>query len=153
MRDDPRVAITIACATAFALLANALWAFWPGADDRAWEEAWSALDDLDRAWLGAASRSSVNRATLEERGELDLAKGFGRRVARRRGRIAMVLLLPLIGIAVLIATGLMGASVAFIFLSTPSFVLGIFGIRRDRQIKARYREVQANYLATGGAAS
>jgi hypothetical protein len=151
MRDDSRVDLFLVCGLAFILVTFSVMAFWRGADDREWEASWAALDDLDRAWLAAASRSSANRATLVERGELDLAKGFGRREMRSRANIALAIL-PLYAVAaILILTGLLSDRFADTVLITYLFVPNLVTYLRDRKIKSRYRETQDSYLAAHSA--
>ncbi|HEY2478806.1 MAG TPA: hypothetical protein VGI17_08735 [Solirubrobacterales bacterium] len=135
------------CLLALLLLVNAIWAFWRGADDQKWETRWEGLDDLDRAWLAAASRSSANRDTLVERGEFELAKGFGRREQRRRAYIMLAMLPLLLVPAVLILTGLVSDSLATAFLWSFLFLQNIVATLRSRKIKNRYQEVRDRYLA------
>jgi hypothetical protein len=118
MREDSRVVIFLIYGFAFAIAWNGVLAVWRGADDSNWKVRWERLDDLDQAWLAAASRSRSNRDTLEERGELDLAMGLGRREARQRARIALATLPPFLVGAALLATGPLGDSLALpVFLS------------------------------------
>lgn len=146
MRDDSRVKIFLLCGLGVAVGVYGLYAFWRGADDREWELRWADLDDLDRAWLAAASRSSANRATLEERGELELAKGFGRRELRHRARIVLAFTPLLAGAAVLVITGAVGDRWAPLAWWVFVFIPGAVFYGRDRQIKSRYRETQDRYL-------
>jgi hypothetical protein len=141
------VEIFLLGALGFAFVVHAVFALWPGADDRDWELRWANLDDLDRAWLAAASRSSANRATLEEREELDLAKGFGRREARRRAYIVMAILPPFIVVAVLMLTGPLSDRFAPLVLGSFALLQSLVTYFRDRQIKDRYRDAQNRYLA------
>jgi Flp pilus assembly protein TadB len=134
-------------ALGFVIVIYAVFALWKGADDRDWELRWASLDDLDRAWLAAASRSSANRATLEARGELDLAKGFGRREARRRAYILMATLAPFIVVAVLMLTGPLSDRFAPLVLGSFALLQSLVTYFRDRRIKDRYRETQNRYLA------
>jgi hypothetical protein len=129
------------------LVIYGVFALWKGADDRDWEMRWASLDDLDRAWLAAASRSSAHRAALEERGELELAKGFGRREARRRAYIAMAMLPPFIVVVVLMLTGPLSDRFAGLVFGTFALLQSLIPFFRDRQIKDRYREAQDRYLA------
>ena len=131
----------------FVFVIYAVLALWQGADDRDWELRWASLDGLDRAWLAAAGRSSANRASLEERGELGLAKGFGRREARRRAYIAMAILPPFIIIAVLMVAGPLSDRFAGLAFGAFALIQSLVAYFRDRQIKDRYREAQDRYLA------
>lgn len=150
MREDSRVEIYAVSLLGLVLVVNLVYAFWKGSDERDWEARWASLDDLDRAWLAAASRASANRAALEERGELDLAKGFGRREARRRAYIALAILPPFIIVAVLILIGLVSDRDAYLLFGPFALLQSIVVYRRDRQIKNRYRETRDRYLAARG---
>jgi hypothetical protein len=141
------VDIVVLGASGLVFVIYAVFALWKGADDRDWELRWESLDDLDRAWLAAASRSSANRATLEERGELELSKGFGRREARRRAYILLAILSPFIVVAVLMLTGPLSDRFGPLVLGTFALVQSLVAYFRDRQIKDRYREAQNKYLA------
>jgi hypothetical protein len=147
------VEVFLLCALGFVFVFYAGAALWKGADDRGWELRWAGLDDLDRAWLAAASRSSANRATLEERGELDLSKGFGRREARRRAYIVMAILPPFIIAAVLMLTGPLSDRFAPLVFGTFALLQSLVAYFRERQIKDRYRETQSRYLAAPDADS
>lgn len=150
MREDSDVDAFLIIALALALLTNLLQAFWRGSDDSSWELRYRSLDDLDRAWIAAASRTSSSRPALQERGELDLAKGFGRRERRRRAYVEVATLPIFIAVGIFAVAGILPSSLLGIAL------LGDFGVRgavefwRDRQIKTRYREIQDVYLAMAG---
>jgi hypothetical protein len=145
------VDVLLSCALGFVFVIYGARAFWPGADDPEWERRWTGLDELDRTWLAAASRSTANRATLERRGELDLAKGFGRREARRRAYITLAIMPLFIVGAILVLGGLVGDRWAPLAFATFSFAQGLLAYVRDREIRERYREIQARYLAKPGA--
>ena len=146
MRDDSRVEIFILCVLGAAFLVYGAFAFWRGADDRAWELRWASLDPLDRAWIAAASRSSASRPTLEERGEYELAKGFGRREMRRRAYILLAMVPPFLILTILMLTGLVSDRFAPVVFGSFALLQALVGFFRDRRIKNRYRETQDRYL-------
>jgi hypothetical protein len=151
LREDSRVELFLICGFIFVAAWNGVLAFWQGTDDSEWKARWDQLDDLDRAWLAAASRSRANRAALMERGELDLAKGFGRREARHRAKISLMML-PLFGIgAALILSGLLSDRFATAIFVSFVFLQSIVASLRDRKIKVTYRKVQDEYLAIAAA--
>lgn len=139
--------IYILCVLVLAWIVYAVFIVWKGADDRDWEAHWAALDELDRAWIAAASRSRASRAALSERGELALAKGFSRRETRWRASVLLATLAPFVAIAILILTGVIGDHFAPLLLGTFALLQSLIALYRDRQIKSRYRETQARYLA------
>ncbi len=134
----------------FALVLNLWLAYWPGADTAEWERHWGELDDLDRAWLNVASRSPANRVQLEERGELELALGIGRREWRRRARFLLLILIPFFLALGLMATDFIGDRFAETVFSTYALVSGIVASLRAHRAKRRYRDTQAEYLAAAG---
>jgi hypothetical protein len=147
------MAFVLLGALAFAVVINLFYAFRRGADDRGWEASWERLDELDRAWLEVASRSRVNRHQLEERGELELAKGCSRREMRRRGRLALAVLPPFFIVAILMLTGVFDDHAAAFVFALSGFIPAVVFYLRERKAKARYRETQARYLAGAGAAT
>jgi Flp pilus assembly protein TadB len=150
MREDSDVDLFLVVALALALLTNLVQAFWRGSDDSSWEQRYRSLDDLDRAWIAAASRTSTSRPALEERGEVELAKGFRRREVRRRARVGLWAGPLFVAATVLFVTGLVPLAIFSSVLGAYGIVAGLLDLRRGRQIKARYREVQDRYLSMGG---
>jgi hypothetical protein len=147
MREDSRVAVLVIGGLLLIVLLFAALAFRRGADDAAWEMRWNGLDDLDRAWIAAAGRSRVNRATLAERGELELAKGICRREQRRRAYVGLATLpLPIVA-AILVLTGVVGDSAVGPIFAALGILLSTYALYREWQVKARYREVQDDYLS------
>jgi Flp pilus assembly protein TadB len=151
MREDSEVDVFLIIALALALLTNLVQAFWGGSDDSSWELRYRSLDDLDQAWIAAASRTSTARPALEERDEVELAKGFRRREVRRRARAGLWAAPLLIAVTVLYLTGLVPLAVFSAVLGAYGIVAGLLDLRRGRQIKARYREVQDRCMAMTGA--
>jgi hypothetical protein len=111
-----------------------------------------ALDDLDRAWIATASisTSSETRATLEARGETELAAGFRRRERRRRAYLELAVLPPFLAAGALVVSGLIPGSTGTLVFATFSLLAWVPDFLRGRQIKARYRELHAAHLAAGG---
>src|ERR1700760_2080980 len=145
MRKDSGVDVILIVALAFALLTNLVQAFWRGPDDSSWELRYRSLDALDQAWIAAASRTSTSRPGLEERGEVELAKGFRRREVRRRARIGLWAAPLFVTVTVLYVAGLVPLVVFSTVLGGYGIVAGLLDLRRGRQIKARYRETQDRY--------
>jgi hypothetical protein len=150
MREDSDVNLFLVVALALALLTNLVQAFWRGSDDSNWELRYRGLDDLDQAWIAAASRTGTSRPALEERGEVELAKGFRRREVRRRARVGLWAAPLFVAATVLFVTGLVPLAVFSTVLGTYGIVAGLLELRRGRQVKARYREIQVRYLAMAG---
>ena len=150
MRDDSRVEIYVLCLLVLVLLVYAVFAVWRGPDDHAWEVRWAGLDDLDRTWIAAASRSRDSRGALEERGELGLAQGFSRREARQRAYILLATLLPLLIVAILMVTGLISDRFAPLLIGSFALLQSLIALYRERRIKNRYRETQDSYLGSTG---
>jgi hypothetical protein len=150
MREDSGVTVFLIVALALALVTNLVQAFWRGPDDSSWELRYGSLDDLDRAWIAAASRTSTSRPALEERGEVELAKGFRRREVRRRAGIGLWAAPLFVAATVLYVAGLVPLVVFSTVLGGYGIVAGLLDLRRGRQIKARYREIQDRHLAIGG---
>jgi hypothetical protein len=151
MREYPGVTVFLIVALAFALLTNLVQAFWRGSDDSSWELRYQSLDDLDQAWIAAASRTSTSRPALEERGEVELAKGFRRREVRRRARVGLRAAPLFVAVTVLYVAGLVPLAVFSTVLGGYGIVAGLLVLRRGRQINASYRELQDRYLAIAGA--
>jgi Flp pilus assembly protein TadB len=151
MREYSDVDLFLVVALALALLTNLVQAFWTGSDDPSWELRYRSLDDLDQAWIAAASRTSTSRSALEERGELELAKGFRRREVRRWARVGLWAAPVFVTATVLFVTGLIPLAIFSTVLGAYGIVAGVLDLRRGRQIKARYREIQDRYLAIAGA--
>jgi hypothetical protein len=117
-------------------------AFGRGADGPSWETNWRGLDHVDRVWIAAATHTKGSRTKLEEQGEVDLAKGYSRRQRRRDSYFVLAIMPPLIGLTVLILTGVLSDSA----LSWPLVAIGVIpwltSNLRERRAKARYRAVQ-----------
>jgi Flp pilus assembly protein TadB len=150
MREDSDVDLFLVVALALAFLTNLVQAFWRGSDDSSWELRYRSLDDLDQAWIAAASRTSTSRPALEERGEVQLAKGFRRREVRRRARVGLWAAPLFVAATVLFVSGLVPLAIFSTVLGAYGIVAGLLDLRRGRQIKARYREIQGRYLAMAG---
>ena len=116
MREDSGVDIFFVVATTIALLGASSEAYRRGADDPNWELRWRGLDPGYRDWLAAMTTSRTWLATLDDPDEIELAKGFARREARRRGRLDLA------------ATALLIFAVAFVLaglLPNSAWTLGI----------------------------
>ena len=150
MREDCGVDVFLIVALALALLTNVVQAFWKGADDSSWELRYRSLDGLDQAWIAAASRTSTSRPALEERGEVELARGFRRREVRRRARIGLWAAPLFVSVTVLYVAGLVPLVVFSTVAGAYGIIAGFLDLRRGRQIKARYREIQDRHLAIAG---
>ncbi len=150
MREYPDVDIVVICGLAFAILANAGWAFGPGADDSSWERDYRDLDDLDQAWIAAATLTATAQPALKERGELRLAAGYRRREVRRRGRIGLAASPIFVVVGALFLAGLVPIDTVGMSLGVYGVVAGLLDYRRNHRIKAEYREVQDRYLAVAG---
>jgi hypothetical protein len=145
MREDSRVDYVLLGVLVFAFLTQAYLAVRKGADDASWEMRFRSLDDLDRAWIAAASRTSTTRPALKERGDVDLAEGFGRRERRRLAYVELATLPIFIALAFLIVAGALPSAL----LLTGEFAVGgSLEFFRGSQIKTRYREAQDGHLAT-----
>jgi len=133
----------------FALLAGTHTAFRRGPDDANWELRWRSLDDLDRAWIAAAvvSCSKETRAALAERGQDQLAKGYSRRLWRRRAYVELGTLPLLIALLVLVLTGTFPHSIFTFIFSLWAFLHAAVYYVRDWRIKRKYRAAQDAELA------
>lgn len=145
IRDDSRVEIFVLFLLVLVLVVYAVYALRRGADGHDWELRWASLDELDRAWIAAASRSRASRVTLEERGESGLAKGFSRREARRRAYILLATVLPFLAVAILIVTGVIDDRFAPLVLGSFALLQSLISLFREQRIKNRYRETQDRY--------
>jgi hypothetical protein len=151
MRDDSDVHFVLLGALVLAFVTQIFAAFGRGADDTNWELRYRSLDDLDQAWIAAASRTSTSRPALEERGELDLAKGFSRHERRRRAFVEVAALPMLIAVGVFALAGILPSSLLGLALIGDFAVRGGVEFWRDRQIKTGYRQVQERHLVMAGA--
>jgi hypothetical protein len=151
MRDDSGVNFALLAMFVYMFGTQLAVAFGRGSDDANWEFRFRGLDDLDQAWIAATSRTSTSRPELEERGELELAKGFGRRERRYRARIEVLALPILIGIGALAVFGALPFGLGLAMLADLT-LRGAIDLWRNRQIKTKYREVQARHLAVTGIA-
>jgi hypothetical protein len=148
MREDSRVDYVLLGVLVFAFLSQAYLAVRKVADDGSWEMRFRSLDDLDRAWIAAASRTSTTRPALKERGEVDLAEGFGRRERRRLAYVELATLPIFIPLAFLIVAGALPSGMLALLLTGEFAVRGSLEFFRGSQIKTRYREAQDGHLAT-----
>ncbi len=117
-------------------------AFWPGADDSSWEMQWRVLDRLDQAWIAAASYEKGSRSKLEARGELDLSEGYNRRESRRRSYLELALLPLLIGLTLLVVTGVLPDSTVGIPFALYGLLQSAVYYLRKHRINSKYRTAQ-----------
>lgn len=150
MREDYGVDLALLGVLVFAFVMQIFAAFGRGADEANWELRYRGLDDLDQAWIAAASRTSTARPALEERGELVLAKGFSRRERRRRAYVEVAALPIFIAVGVFALAGILPSSLLGLAFIGDFAVRGGVELWRNRQIKTRYRQVQDRYLAITG---
>jgi hypothetical protein len=150
MREYPGVDILVICGLAFAILANFAWAFGPGVDDSSWVADYDRLDDLDQAWIAAATLTSTSQPALKRRGEVRLAAGYRRLEVRRRARRGLTFSPLFVVVGILFLAGLVPIGTVGALFGVSALVLGVLDLRRNRQIKSRYREVQDRHLAIEG---
>jgi hypothetical protein len=150
MREDSRVDYVLLGVLVFAFLTQAYLAARKGVDDADWEMRYRALDQLDQAWIAAASRTSTAQTAIEERGDVELAKGFRRRERRRLAYVELATLPIFIALAFLVVAGALPSSMLALVLTGEFAVRGGLEFLRGRQIKAQYRQVQDSHLATAG---
>jgi hypothetical protein len=142
LREDSRVGYFSLAIFVITFLFSLRLAFWPGADDFSWEMDWRGLDKLDQAWIAAAVYTKGVTSKLEERGEMDLFKGYNRRERRRHAYVELAILPVLIGLTILVPTGVLPHAA----LGWPLVAYGIFegGAHyvREYRAKSAYRAAQ-----------
>jgi hypothetical protein len=106
-------------------------------DDPIWQERWRALSPAERARIAAAARDG---SLLPSQEEIELAAGFARRDRRRRRPARLIAAIDVPIGAILILGGLVADAPIFIAFGGLFFLLGLYRLRRARQIGRGLRE-------------
>jgi hypothetical protein len=135
------VDILMTTITALGLLLVARNAFWSGPDSRTWEERWHRLGPADRTRIATATRPRGSAIKLSEVEEVDLAKGFRRREARRCAYIELPALILLTTVGALWIADLLSSS-EFYWTFWPLVIAYLVWQRlRERHLNGKIRQV------------
>ena len=135
MREGPGVDVFFLIATVSGLLVALGEAYRAGADALSWEMRWRDLDPTYRNWLAAMATSRSWLRTLDDPGEVELARGAARRESRRRAPFDLAGLALVVIVAALAVAGVVPGSAAGSAFSIYILLHLLLGFLRNRQIR------------------